>query len=142
MAIKSNRKPIKIALIDGICSGSSGLGLAVHSPLRVVTEKSSISLNNSKLGINLDSGISKFCQMKLNNTIAGSNFSSSFSGVSAYSSSGLSGMKMGKFHLGNYLALTGATISGVDAFKFGIGTHFCPSSLLAGELYFFILLSK
>lgn len=87
----------QVALWDGIVMGG-GVGLSVHSPIRVATEKTLFAMPETAIGLFPDVG-----------------------GTYA-----LSRLKAGS-PFGLYLGLTGQRIGAADAMYSGLATHFCPS---------------
>lgn len=48
-------KPVQISLLDGIVMGG-GVGISVHSPIRIATEKSVFAMPEAKIGFFTDVG--------------------------------------------------------------------------------------
>ena len=92
------KKPI-VALIDGITMGG-GVGLSVHTPFRVCTERSVFAMPETSIGLFPDVGGSFFLP------------------------------RMDNEALGMFLALTGARLKGQDVFWSGVATHYVPSERL------------
>lgn len=92
-------KPI-VVFADGITMGG-GIGLAGHAAIRIVTERSTLAMPETRIGFTPDVG-----------------------------GTWLLGRAPGR--LGEYLALTGASIDAADALYAGLADHFVPSANLDG----------
>jgi len=88
-----------IAYMDGITMGG-GVGLSVHAPFRIATERTVFGMPETSIGFFPDVGGSFFLPR-------------------------LEGQ------LGRYLALTSATLKGVQAYWTGVATHYIHSSTLS-----------
>lgn len=95
--IASLNKPY-VAFMDGITMGG-GVGLSVHAPLRIATERTEFAMPETKIGFFPDVGASFFLPR-------------------------LQG------YTGTYLALTGESLKGANAFYSGIATHYLHSTSL------------
>ncbi|KAI3403900.2 EHD3 [Candida oxycetoniae] len=92
--IATSPKPF-ISLMDGITFGG-GVGLSVHAPFRVATEKTKLAMPEMDIGFFPDVGTTFFLP-RLDDK------------------------------LGYYTALTGAVLSGLDAYFMGFATHYIKS---------------
>ncbi|KAE8225283.1 hypothetical protein CF319_g1956 [Tilletia indica] len=90
---------IFIALMDGITMGG-GVGLSVHAPFRIATERTMFAMPETGIGLWPDVGVTRV--------------------LARLDGPGAS--------VGNYLGLTGARIGGEEAYLAGLATHFVPSS--------------
>lgn len=95
--IATYNKPY-IAFMDGITMGG-GVGLSVHAPLRIATERTVFAMPETTIGFFPDVGASFFLPR-------------------------LPG------HIGTYLALTSARLTGANVFYAGIATHYLHSTSL------------
>ncbi|ANB14081.1 Ehd3p [Sugiyamaella lignohabitans] len=86
-----------VALQDGITMGG-GVGLSIHAPFRVATEKTLFAMPETNIGFFPDVGATFFLPRLLDG------------------------------QLGVYLGLTSARLKGYDAFYAGIATHYVPSN--------------
>ncbi|KAJ1565650.1 hypothetical protein HK096_000809 [Nowakowskiella sp. JEL0078] len=86
-----------ISMLDGLCVGG-GLGLTLHTPIRIATQNTVLTVPKSRLGFFIDNAVSFF----LNKIADGSAF-------------------------GKYLAMTGKSMVGMDAVYSGLATHFVPA---------------
>lgn len=93
-------EPIGVSICDGIVMGG-GVGLSVHGKVRIATENTLFAMPETGIGFFPDVG--------------GTYFLPRLPG----------GMAVGVF-----LGLTGARLTGRDAFTAGVATHFVPSSRL------------
>ncbi|EGC36316.1 hypothetical protein DICPUDRAFT_77995 [Dictyostelium purpureum] len=89
----------RVAFWDGIAMGG-GLGISVHSPYRIVTEKTVWAMPEVSIGLFPDVGASYFLSRLKKDAIA------------------------------NYIAITGKQLTGADCVEFGIATHFVKSEKL------------
>lgn len=96
--IGTYRKPV-VSFWDGIVMGG-GVGLTVHGPFRIATERTLWSMPETSIGYYPDCGLLFFL-----NKLGG--------------------------ELGLYFALTSARVSGYDAYRLGLATHYIPSNKLA-----------
>lgn len=94
---------LQVALWDGIVMGG-GVGLSIHSPLRIATEKTLFAMPETAIGLFPDVAATRL----LPNLPAGE-------------------------HVGIFLGLTGQRLNAADCLHAGIATHYCPSELL-GEV--------
>jgi len=90
----------QVAIWDGIVMGG-GVGLSVHSPLRVATEKTLFAMPETSIGLFPDVGATWV----------------------------LSRLSAG-YATGCYLGLTSQRIGAADCLTAGLATHYCPSELL------------
>jgi enoyl-CoA hydratase/carnithine racemase len=88
-------EPFHIALMNGYCNGA-GSTFSVYADIRVVSEKTSFSMPDNKIGYITDGGASLYFSRLFNKDK----------------------------HLGMYYALTGKSIVGSDNIKHGVATHF------------------
>lgn len=86
----------QISVWNGICMGG-GVGLTVHSPIRIATDNSMYAMPETAIGFFCDVGGSYFLS-RVKNDIS----------------------------LGLYLGLTGARVKSKDLVKWGIATHYVP----------------
>lgn len=93
---------LQVALWDGIVMGG-GVGLSVHSPVRIATEKTLFAMPETAIGLFPDVG-------------------------ATYA---LSRLKAGA-HIGVFLGLTGNRVGAADALFAGLATHYVPSERLPG----------
>eukprot|EP00747_Dinoflagellata_sp_TGD_P094268 gnl/TRDRNA2_/TRDRNA2_166056_c1_seq1.p1 gnl/TRDRNA2_/TRDRNA2_166056_c1~~gnl/TRDRNA2_/TRDRNA2_166056_c1_seq1.p1 ORF type:complete len:415 (+),score=82.35 gnl/TRDRNA2_/TRDRNA2_166056_c1_seq1:99-1343(+) len=98
--LHEREKILQVALWDGIVMGG-GVGLSVHSPIRIATEKTMFAMPETAIGLFPDVG-----------------------GTWA-----LSRLKAG-MHVGLYLGLTGDRLGAADSLEAGLATHYCPSDKL------------
>ncbi|KAK5578564.1 hypothetical protein RB653_008236 [Dictyostelium firmibasis] len=89
----------RVAIWDGISMGG-GLGISIHSPFRIVTEKTTWAMPEVSIGLFPDVGASFFLSRLQKDAIA------------------------------NYIAITGKSLTGADCIEFGIATHYVHSSKL------------
>lgn len=94
---------VQVSLWDGIVMGG-GVGLSLHSPIRVATEKTMFAMPETNIGLFPDVGATH----------------------------ALSRLKAGK-HVGLYLGSSAARIGAADCLEAGLATHYCPSDRL-GDL--------
>lgn len=99
LAIHLLDKP-HIALIDGITMGG-GVGVSVHGPVRVASERTMFAMPECGIGLFPDVGGSWFLP------------------------------RLPMDGMGLYLALTGARLHGIEAKVAGIATHYIDSVLVA-----------
>lgn len=91
---------VQIALWDGIVMGG-GVGLSVHSPIRIATERTQVAMPETLIGLFPDVGMT----WALSRLPAG-------------------------IHVGLYLGLTGVRLGPADCMAAGLATHYCPSARL------------
>jgi len=101
--LHQNKGVVQIAVWDGIVMGG-GVGLSIHSPIRIATEKTMFAMPETGIGLFPDVGTT----FVLPRLPAGS-------------------------HIGIFLGLTGQRLYAADCLYAGIATHYCPSAQL-GEL--------
>lgn len=94
-------KVLQVSYWDGIVMGG-GVGLSVHSPVRIATEKALFAMPETAIGLFPDVGATW----------------------------ALSRLTAGK-PVGIYLGLTGQRLGAADLLRAGLATHFCPSDRLA-----------
>jgi enoyl-CoA hydratase/carnithine racemase len=94
------RKVVQVSIWDGVTMGG-GVGLSIHGPLRICTEKTLFSMPEVGIGLFPDVG-------------------------ATYA---LSRIKQGP-ELGLYLALTGIRLGASDCLWSGLATHYLPSNRL------------
>lgn len=94
------KKIVQVALWDGIVMGG-GVGLSIHSPIRVCTEKTLFAMPETGIGLFPDVGATW----------------------------ALTRLKAGA-HVGLMLGLTGERLGAADCLHSGLATHFCPSEKL------------
>ena len=92
--------PVQVALWNGIVMGG-GVGLSVHAPLRVATERSLYAMPETAIGF--------FCD------VGGSYFLSRVHGNSAY---------------GLFLGITGHRLRGRDLLAWDVATHYTDAERL------------
>lgn len=92
-----------VSIMDGITMGG-GVGLSLHAPIRIATEKTLFAMPETGIGYFPDVGVTR--QL-----------------------SRLDGK------VGHYLGLTGARISGEEAYLCGLATHFIPSASIESALH-------
>uniref|UniRef100_V5EKE4 3-hydroxyisobutyryl-CoA hydrolase n=2 Tax=Kalmanozyma brasiliensis (strain GHG001) TaxID=1365824 RepID=V5EKE4_KALBG len=85
-----------VAVMDGITMGG-GVGLSVHAPFRIATERTMFAMPETGIGYFPDVGVTRVLAR-------------------------LDG------RIGQYLGMTGARISGEEAYLVGLATHYIPSS--------------
>ncbi|CAD6899973.1 unnamed protein product [Tilletia controversa] len=90
---------IFISIMDGITMGG-GVGLSVHAPFRIATERTLFAMPETGIGLWPDVGVTR--------------------ALARLDGPGAS--------VGNYLGLTGARLGGEEAYLAGLATHFVPSS--------------
>jgi len=88
-----------VALMDGLVMGG-GVGVSVHAPFRVATERTVLAMPEAAIGLHPDVGASH-----------------------------LLGRLPG--HTGEWMAATGARLTGAQAVALGLATHLVPSGRLA-----------
>lgn len=93
---------IFISVMDGITMGG-GVGLSLHAPIRIATEKTLFAMPETGIGYFPDVGVTR-CLARLDGKV------------------------------GQYLGMTGARISGEEAYLAGMATHFIPSSTISTAL--------
>lgn len=91
---------LQVAVWDGIVMGG-GVGLSIHSPIRVATEKTMFAMPETGIGLFPDVGTT----WALSRLPAGA-------------------------HFGIYLGLSGQRLHAADCLRAGLATHFCPSERL------------
>merc|ERR1719162_204317 len=91
---------LQLALWDGIVMGG-GVGLSVHSPIRIATEKTMFAMPETLIGLFPDVGMT----WRLSRLSAGS-------------------------HVGVFVGLTGERLGAADCVHAGLATHYCPSERL------------
>ena len=92
-----NQTPkVFISMMDGITMGG-GVGLSVHAPFRVSTERTLFAMPETGIGFFPDVGVTRVLA-RLDGKI------------------------------GQYLGMSGARISGEEAYLIGLATHYIPSS--------------
>lgn len=101
--LHQNKGVLQIAVWDGIVMGG-GVGLSIHSPIRIATEKTIFAMPETGIGLFPDVGTT----CVLPRLPAGA-------------------------HFGMFLGLTGQRLYAADCLYAGIATHYCPSAQL-GEL--------
>jgi len=94
---------VQVALWDGIVMGG-GVGLSIHGPIRIATEKTKFAMPETGIGLFPDVGATW----------------------------ALSRLKAG-MPVGLFLGLTGQVITAADCVYAGLATHYCPSEKL-GEV--------
>ena len=99
--IMAEAKHFQISIWDGIIMGS-GVGISIHSEVRIATSKSLFAMPEAVLGLITDVGAGYFFPRTVNNEIC----------------------------FGLYAAFTGARIRGKDLVKWGLATHFVPDENL------------
>lgn len=92
-----------VSVMDGITMGG-GVGLSLHAPIRIATEKTLFAMPETGIGYWPDVGVTRHL-------------------------SRLDG------RVGQYLGMTGARISGEEAYLAGLATHFIPSSSIENALH-------
>lgn len=92
-----------ISVMDGITMGG-GVGLSLHAPIRIATEKTLFAMPETGIGYFPDVGVTR-CLSRLDGKV------------------------------GQYLGMTGARISGEEAYLAGMATHFIPSSSIETALH-------
>lgn len=92
---------VQVAIWDGIVMGG-GVGLSIHSPVRVATEKTMFAMPETAIGLFPDVGTTSV----LPRLPAGA-------------------------HVGIFCGLSGQRLYAADCLYAGIATHFCPSDKLA-----------
>ncbi|SPO24307.1 related to enoyl-CoA-hydratase [Ustilago trichophora] len=85
-----------VSVMDGITMGG-GVGLSVHAPFRIATERTMFAMPETGIGYFPDVGVTRVLAR-------------------------LDG------RIGQYLGMTGARISGEEAYLVGLATHYVPSS--------------
>lgn len=96
--LQSYPKPI-VALIDGVTMGG-GVGISVHGPFRIATERTVFAMPETGIGLFPDVGGGWFLP------------------------------RLPERELGTWLALTGARLKGQACVSAGVATHYVPSELL------------
>ena len=91
---------VQVSLWDGIVMGG-GVGLSLHSPIRIATEKTLFAMPETGIGLFPDVGATW----------------------------ALSRLRSGA-HVGMYLGLTGERLGPADCMYAGLATHYCPSEKL------------
>ena len=91
---------VQVSLWDGIVMGG-GVGLSLHSPIRIATEKTLFAMPETGIGLFPDVGATW----------------------------ALSRLRSGP-QVGMYLGLTGERLGPADCIYAGLATHFCPSEKL------------
>jgi len=91
---------VQVSLWDGIVMGG-GVGLSLHSPIRVATENTLFAMPETGIGLFPDVGATW----------------------------ALSRLRAGA-HVGMYLGLTGERLGAADCVYAGLATHFCPAEKL------------
>lgn len=91
---------LQISLWDGIVMGG-GVGLSVHGPIRIATEKTLFAMPETGIGLFPDVGLTW----------------------------ALSRLKAGA-HIGIFLGTTGTRLTAADCVWSGLATHYCPSDRL------------
>jgi len=91
---------LQVAIWDGIVMGG-GVGLSIHSPIRVATEKTMFAMPETGIGLFPDVGTT----WALSRLPAG-------------------------MHVGVFLGLTGQRLHAADCLRAGLATHFCSSARL------------
>jgi len=91
---------VQVSLWDGIVMGG-GVGLSLHSPIRVATENTLFAMPETGIGLFPDVGATW----------------------------ALSRLRAGA-HVGMYLGLTGERLGAADCLYAGLATHFCPAEKL------------
>jgi enoyl-CoA hydratase/carnithine racemase len=99
-ALHESQNILQVALWDGIVMGG-GVGLSIHSPVIVATEKLLFAMPETAIGLFPDVGATW-----------------ALSRLSAGQAVGL------------YLGLTGQRLGAADALRAGLATHYCPSDRL------------
>lgn len=94
---------VQIALWDGIVMGG-GVGLSIHSPIKIATENTLFAMPETAIGLFPDVGMT----WKLSRLPAGE-------------------------AVGLYLGLSGHRLRAADCLRAGLATHFCPAAQL-GEV--------
>jgi len=92
---------LQVAVWDGIVMGG-GVGLSIHSPIRIATEKTMFAMPETGIGLFPDVGTT-WALPRLSSGVA----------------------------MGTFLGLTGQRLYAADCLRAGIATHFCPSDKLA-----------
>ncbi|EPQ29517.1 uncharacterized protein PFL1_02736 [Pseudozyma flocculosa PF-1] len=95
-ATDTAKPKVFVSLMDGITMGG-GVGLSVHAPLRIATERTRFAMPETGIGYFPDVGVTRVLA-RLDGKI------------------------------GQYLGLTGAQISGEEAYLAGLATHYISSS--------------
>ncbi|SNX87193.1 related to enoyl-CoA-hydratase [Melanopsichium pennsylvanicum] len=85
-----------VSVMDGITMGG-GVGLSVHAPFRIATERTMFAMPETGIGYFPDVGVTRVLAR-------------------------LDG------RIGQYLGMTGARITGEEAYLIGLATHYVPSS--------------
>jgi len=98
--LHQQHKILQVAMWDGIVMGG-GVGLSVHCPIRITTEKTIFAMPETAIGLFPDVGMT-------------------------WSLSRLSGGEA----VGMFLALIGQRIHAADCLFAGLATHYCPSDRL------------
>lgn len=99
--LHEREKILQVSLWDGIVMGG-GVGLSIHSPVRIATEKTMFAMPETLIGLFPDVG-----------------------GTWA-----LSRLRAG-MHTGLYLGLTGERLRAADCMEAGLATHYVPSDKIA-----------
>lgn len=97
-------KPIQISVWNGICMGG-GVGISVHSPIRIATEKTVFAMPETGIGFFTDVGGSYFLSRLKDNP-----------------------------SLGCYLGVTGHRLKAKDCLRWGVATNYVETSKL-DQLY-------
>ncbi len=95
-------KPI-VAVMDGITMGG-GVGISVHAPIRIATERTVFAMPETGIGLFPDVGGGWFLP------------------------------RLPEPELGTWLALTGERLKGQDVVAAGVATHFIPTEILDSAL--------
>lgn len=97
----SQMSPKQISIWNGVVMGA-GVGISMHSSIKVATESTVFAMPETGIGYFTDAGSSYFLSRIKNN-----------------------------ISLGLYLGLTGQRIRAKDLVKWGIATHFVPSHMIS-----------
>lgn len=100
----ANMKPIQITVWNGIVMGG-GVGVSVHSPIRIATEKSVFAMPETGIGFFTDVGGGYFLSHVKNH-----------------------------INYGLYLGITGFRLKAKDLLKWGVATHYIDTSKIP-DLY-------
>jgi len=95
-----------ISIMDGITMGG-GVGLSLHAPFRIATERTMFAMPETGIGLFPDVGVTRV--------------------LARLDGPGAS--------VGQYLGLTGSRLGGEEAYLAGLATHFVPSSNIEGLVH-------
>jgi len=98
--LHERKSVLQVALWDGIVMGG-GVGLSIHSPIRIATEKTLFAMPETGIGLFPDVGTTWM----------------------------LSRISAGE-RVGVFLGITGHRLGAADCLRAGLATHYCPSERL------------